>query len=79
MRWIPPLERAKKSKLQAPERLRGVIPAKAEIYLSSWNKLLHGSPPARGRRCGPHIEQFPAFFTCAFAASELLKLKEYGA
>ena len=33
-------------------KLRSVIPAKAGIPLSSWNKLLYGSPPARGRRRG---------------------------
>ena len=36
---IPAKERVKKSKLQASERLRSVIPAKAGIHLSSWNKL----------------------------------------
>jgi hypothetical protein len=29
-----------------------IIPAQAGIHLSSWNKLLYGSPPARGRRRG---------------------------
>jgi len=36
---IPAKERVKKSKLQASRRLRSVIPAKAGIHLSSWNKL----------------------------------------
>jgi hypothetical protein len=35
----PAFERVKKSKLQNVGTLRSVIPAKAGIHLSSWNKL----------------------------------------
>ena len=47
---VPAQERVKKSKLQPLAELRSVIPAKAGIHLSRWNKLLYGSPPSRGRR-----------------------------
>ncbi len=39
-------------------RVASVIPAKAGIHLSSWNKLLYGYPPSRARRCGRHFDRF---------------------
>ena len=36
-----------------------VMPAKAGIHLSSRNKLLDGTPPSRGRRCGRFRSAFP--------------------
>ncbi len=35
-----------------------VIPAKAGIHFRCRNKTLHGSPPARGRRCGSILRAF---------------------
>ena len=49
---IPARERVKKSELSIFGRLRSVIPAKAGIHFRGQNKLLDGSPPTRGRRCG---------------------------
>ena len=60
---IPAQERVKESELRASGKLRSVIPAEAGIHLSSWNKLLYGSPPSRGRRCGLDFNRFGDFFT----------------
>ncbi len=64
---VPAQERVKKSELQASGRLRSVIPAKAGIHFRRWNKALDGSPPPRGRRCGPDFKRFGDFFTRSFA------------
>jgi len=64
---VPAQERVKESELRATGRLRSVIPAKAGIHLSSWNKLLYGYPPSRVRRCGPDFNWVADFFTRSFA------------
>ena len=35
-------------------KIRSVVPAKAGIHLSTWNKFLYGSPGKRGRSPGRH-------------------------
>ncbi len=69
--WVPACERVKKSKLQTSARLRNVIPAKAGIHFSRWNKLLYGYPPSRVRRCGRHFNRFGDFFTRSKAGIHL--------
>jgi hypothetical protein len=72
LKWIPACERVKKSELRASGRLRNVIPAKAGIHLSSWNKLLYGYLPSRVRRCGWHFNRFGDFFARSCAGTALI-------
>ncbi len=60
---IPAQERVEKSKSRASGILRSVIPAKAGIYFSRWNRTLVGSQPSRGRRCGSDFNRLRGFFT----------------
>jgi hypothetical protein len=49
---IPAKARVGKPGGQGRGSVASVIPAQAGILLTRWNKLLYGSPPPRGRRCG---------------------------
>ena len=72
-KWIPAFERVKKSKLQPSVRLRSVIPAKAGIHFSRWNKTLAWVPAFAGTTLRPGFNRFADFFTRSFAGMTLRK------
>ena len=57
-RVFPAKERVKKLKLQVSGKFRSVIPAKAGIHLSRWNKKLAWVPASAGTTPQPGFQAF---------------------
>ncbi len=69
------MEHVKKSKLQTSARLRSVIPAKAGIHFSRWNKTLAWVPAFAGTTLRPGFNRFADFFTPSKAGLDTLALE----
>jgi len=67
---IPAKERVKKSKLQPSVRPRSVIPTKAGIDFSRWNKTLAWVPAFAGTTLQPGFQPGSRFFHTLFRGKD---------